>query len=51
MPHSVLSQPFHRPERGSSPGTTRVVQGGQPRIGTRDGLKATAKWYREAGWL
>jgi len=23
----------------------------QPRIGTRDGLKATARWYREAGWL
>ena len=23
----------------------------QPRIGTREGLKATAKWYREAGWL
>ena len=22
-----------------------------PRIGTREGLKATAKWYREAGWL
>ena len=22
-----------------------------PRIGTRDGLKATATWYREAGWL
>jgi nucleoside-diphosphate-sugar epimerase len=22
-----------------------------PEIGTRDGLKATAKWYREAGWL
>lgn len=22
-----------------------------PLIGTRDGLKATAKWYREAGWL
>ncbi|MDP3675486.1 MAG: NAD(P)H-binding protein [Novosphingobium sp.] len=23
----------------------------QPQIGTRDGLKATAKWYRDAGWL
>ena len=23
----------------------------QPQIGTREGLKATAKWYREAGWL
>ena len=22
-----------------------------PRVGTREGLKATAKWYREAGWL
>ena len=22
-----------------------------PQIGTRDGLKATARWYREAGWL
>ncbi len=22
-----------------------------PAIGTREGLKATAKWYREAGWL
>ncbi len=22
-----------------------------PRIGTRAGLKATAKWYRDAGWL
>jgi len=22
-----------------------------PQIGTRDGLKATAKWYREEGWL
>ena len=22
-----------------------------PQIGTREGLKATAKWYREAGWL
>lgn len=22
-----------------------------PRIGTRDGLKATAEWYRAAGWL
>ena len=22
-----------------------------PEIGTREGLKATAKWYREAGWL
>jgi uncharacterized protein YbjT (DUF2867 family) len=23
----------------------------RPQIGTREGLKATAKWYREAGWL
>ena len=23
----------------------------QPRIPTRDGLKATARWYREQGWL
>ena len=23
----------------------------QPQVGTREGLKATAKWYREAGWL
>ena len=23
----------------------------KPEIGTREGLKATAKWYREAGWL
>lgn len=23
----------------------------QPRINTRDGLKATARWYREKGWL
>jgi uncharacterized protein YbjT (DUF2867 family) len=23
----------------------------QPRIPTRDGLKATARWYREKGWL
>lgn len=23
----------------------------RPRIETRDGLKATARWYREAGWL
>ena len=23
----------------------------RPEIGTREGLKATAKWYREAGWL
>ena len=23
----------------------------RPAIGTREGLKATAKWYREAGWL
>ena len=23
----------------------------KPAIGTREGLKATAKWYREAGWL
>ena len=23
----------------------------QPEIGTREGLKATAKWYRDAGWL
>ena len=23
----------------------------KPLIGTREGLKATAKWYREAGWL
>lgn len=30
MPHSVLSQPRHRPERGSSPGATVVVQGTQP---------------------
>lgn len=22
-----------------------------PQIGTREGLKATARWYREAGWL
>ena len=22
-----------------------------PKIGTREGLKATAKWYRDAGWL
>ena len=27
MPHSTLSQPFHRPDRGSSPGATLVVQG------------------------
>ena len=30
MPHSTLSQPFQRPERGSSPGATLVVQGEQP---------------------
>ena len=23
----------------------------KPQIGTREGLKATAKWYRDAGWL
>jgi uncharacterized protein YbjT (DUF2867 family) len=23
----------------------------RPHIGTREGLKATARWYREAGWL
>ena len=23
----------------------------QPQVGTREGLKATAKWYRESGWL
>lgn len=23
----------------------------KPEIGTREGLKATARWYREAGWL
>lgn len=23
----------------------------RPQIGTREGLKATARWYREAGWL
>ena len=23
----------------------------KPEIGTREGLKATAKWYRDAGWL
>jgi uncharacterized protein YbjT (DUF2867 family) len=23
----------------------------RPRIATRDGLKATARWYREKGWL
>ena len=23
----------------------------RPEIGTREGLKATAKWYRDAGWL
>ena len=23
----------------------------RPRINTRDGLKATARWYREKGWL
>jgi nucleoside-diphosphate-sugar epimerase len=23
----------------------------RPRIPTRDGLKATARWYRENGWL
>ncbi len=30
MPHSVLSQPFQRPERGSSPGATLLVHGEQP---------------------
>jgi hypothetical protein len=30
MPHSVLSQPAQRPERGSSPGFTLCVQGAQP---------------------
>ena len=30
MPHSVLSQPRQRPERGSSPGWTFDVQGEQP---------------------
>ena len=23
----------------------------RPLVGTREGLKATAAWYREAGWL
>lgn len=30
IPHSTLSQPFQRPERGSSPGATLLVQGAQP---------------------
>ena len=29
-PHSVLVDPAHRPERGSSPGATRRVHGAQP---------------------
>ena len=32
MPHSVLSQPRQRPERGSSPGLTFDVQGEQTGI-------------------
>jgi hypothetical protein len=23
----------------------------RPQIGTREGLKATAKWYRDNGWF
>ncbi|MGN3973840.1 NAD-dependent epimerase/dehydratase family protein [Tsuneonella sp. SYSU-LHT278] len=34
-----------RPEMAVPPGLW------QPRIPTRDGLKATARWYRENGWL
>lgn len=34
-----------RPERHVPPEVWR------PRINTRDGLKATARWYREKGWL
>ncbi|GGO98414.1 hypothetical protein GCM10011612_13260 [Actinomyces gaoshouyii] len=30
IPHSVLVNPAQRPERGSSPGATRAVQGSQP---------------------
>ena len=30
MPHSVLSQPFQRPERGSSPAATLLVQAADP---------------------
>ena len=32
-PHSVLVLPAQRPERGSSPGATRRVQGAQPMDG------------------
>ena len=30
MPHSVLPVPAHRPERGSAPASTRIVQVRQP---------------------
>ena len=30
IPHSVLDEPAQRPERGSAPGSTRLVQGSQP---------------------
>jgi len=33
MPHSTLSHPRQRPERGSSPGITLLVQGEQPMDG------------------
>ena len=32
-PHSVLSRPAHRPDRGSSPGATFDVHGMQPMDG------------------
>ena len=33
--------------RGAEPPPARWL----PRVPTREGLKATARWYREQGWL
>ena len=36
---------------GSGPSCTSPPTLWPPRISTREGLKATAHWYREKGWL
>lgn len=44
---SYLAHPDWTVDAGAAPPPARW----RPRIATREGLKATAAWYRQAGWL
>ena len=42
---------FSHPDWVVSHGSRPPRELWEPRVETRDGLKATARWYREKGWV